>query len=62
MIHSELVTETLLLSKQSSNEDRKSIIKDIEGQMENETSPNVLAFFDWYISVLRNWNDEQKSV
>lgn len=60
MIHSELVTETLLLSKQSSNEDRKSIIKGIEQQMKYETSPNVIAFFDWYISVLRNWTNERR--
>lgn len=58
MIYSELVTDTLLFSRQSSNEDRESIIKDIERQMENETNPNVIAFFDWYKSTLKSWNDK----
>lgn len=57
MISSNLINDTLILSKQSSQEERKAIIKDIEQKMENETSLNVLAFFDWYISLLNSWNE-----
>lgn len=53
MVSNDLINETLLLSKQCTNEDRQSIIKDIKQKMENETNPTVLAFFDWYISVLK---------
>ena len=53
MVSDDLIYETLLLSKQGTNEDRESIIKDIEKVMESENNPNVIAFFDWYISVLK---------
>lgn len=53
MISNDLISETLLLSKESTHEERKVIAKDIEQKMENETNPTVLAFFDWYKSILK---------
>ena len=57
MISNDLINETLLISKESTHEERQAIIRDIEQKMENETNPTVLAFFDWYISVLKSWNE-----